>query len=99
MESLERWMLKHLENDDIVDIYNHGANQGWPLIYKETCALYEQFHEEIWDIVEQVAEREFSKVLRLLSIKYPSINTARDFERAMVWMALEYLAEKIVKED
>ena len=95
MESLEQWMLHNFEPQDIVSIAQDGADQGWPLIstMKETSALYERFHEEIWDLV-------INKYKSLHKFtKNDLMTNAWVFEACMVMEALEIVAHRIASED
>jgi len=107
MNNLQQWMLENLEVEDIIDIINYGIDENNPYFgkYMQTSALYDIFHEEIWEIASQHAVKLNKPNTMhmigdsLLDNPEEKITEAWEFERWMVWFAMEQIANKIAHEE
>jgi len=87
------WFVKNL-SEYAKDLEYHGAVNGVPGLtyYSETNAVYDQFEEEIFDIVEEYAQDFYGfSGLRLVS-NFKSVGSLTTFKNQMVWLAIEFCA-------
>lgn len=95
--TFQEWMTKNL-SDYLPDIAEHGCAGGFPGLtyYSDTCALYEQHKDEIWDALIESAEGLGIPPMRLVSSfnGAESVYTDHEFQHLLVW----YMAERIARE-
>ena len=93
------WMKNQFTHNELADLCNHGAVNGFGglIYYHETTALYEQYRDDIWAMLEEDRE-EFG--MQTCSELIASFNGAKDvasdeqYKNLLVW----YLAERIAFE-
>lgn len=101
--TLIEWVKENLA-DDIKNIAEHGCDSGYTgiIYYHETIALYETYFEEIWGILNTMAE-DYSFLTTMAFIT--STNYAKHiyddatFKNYMVWMAIENICFNLVGEE
>ena len=100
MKTLKDWFKENL-SDSAKDLAQYGASSGFSgiIYYKETTALYNEYTEEIWDMLEEDRESIGHKtILELIA----SFNGAKDvgsdeqLKNLLVWYACERLAQEEV---
>lgn len=96
-KTFKGWFLNNFDADDITEMDEIGAEHFGPFIYyADTSMLYEQFGEEIWDLVGEVAETYYSNTVQgVLAERNDDIDTPARFECVMVRLAAAYLAHKL----
>jgi len=100
-KTFKEWMTENLE-DSFEDIYNHGVNAGFPGLtyYTDTCALYDAFEDEIWEIASEESESLGSKNIMEFIAGFGCAESIQDittFKNAMTWYAAEYYAREYIE--
>lgn len=100
--TLVEWVKNNLE-DNLQDIQKHGCAGGFSGItcYYETTALYNQFQEEIWERVVDLAE-DFGKTPLELIAEFggaDNVECEGTFKNLLVWFAVEEIANELVEEE
>lgn len=87
------------EKEVAAEISQHGIDSGYPdLTYTDdTVALYAKYKADIWEVVESLSDEEMSTVLSNIADRF-HIDDVSIFENAMVWTAVELLAQAIADE-
>jgi hypothetical protein len=51
-------MQENYEPEELEDIERYGAQNGFHgmIYYSETCALYEEYHDDIWTMINDDAD-------------------------------------------
>ena len=96
------WMTDQFEHDELVDLCNHGAQGGFSglIYYHETTALYDQYHQNIWDMIWR--DREVFDMRTCLEL-LASFSGAKDvrsdvqFKNLLVWYAAEQIAFELTQ--
>jgi len=104
MKTLKEWVIDNFDQNEISDICKYGCVDGFSGItyYHETCALYDQYNEDIWerlwDLKDAMGD---SHVLQTIA----SFNGAKDvgsdtqFKNLLVWYAVEQIADELVNRE
>ena len=100
--SFSDWFKEHL-GDSAQDIVQHGADCGWSFItYTKDCVeLYDQFAEEIWEMLVEDSESFGHKnpMEFVATFKRSDMTETPDlFKNLLVWFACERLAHSFVEE-
>jgi|LauGreDrversion4_2_1035121.scaffolds.fasta_scaffold829181_2 hypothetical protein len=104
-QALCDWMTMHYDRDTIRAIAEHGCGAGCApgLIYYSDCVdFYNDFTEEIWEVVYYVAN-EFGITPVELLIEYQSQDRAKIESHSQLccafsWIAVEHLAQLLSAE-
>jgi hypothetical protein len=98
-KTFKAWMLANLDESQIRDIAQHGADSGWPGLtyYTDTCKLYNRFKEEIWEMLLEDAENLGQNVFEVIASfgGAKSVGSAEQFENLMTWYAAERIAQDL----
>ena len=100
-KNLEGWIRKEIP-EDINDIAKYGCQNGYPCIttYAQTSALYEIFHEDIWEILNELSEdlgnNGIFDIFRKEKLR--EINSCSTFNNLLVWTAIEVICDKLTLE-
>jgi len=104
--TFKEWLIKKLgpdndENDDeacyLEDLASYGASAGFPGLtyYDDTCALYNEYTEEMWDVLRSTAEDwDTENVLKVLATctGAKDVDTDTTFKNFVVWLVAEHYA-------
>ena len=98
-KSFRAWMKAHFDEGSLRDLAQYGAQSGFPGLtyYKDTGALYDKFHDEIWEVLYEDAESMGHKnILEMLGTFGGAENVGTDdqFKNLLVW----YMAERVARE-
>lgn len=101
-------MIKEIgsENDEnnndtdsnyLEDLATHGAASGFPGLtyYKDTCALYDRYTEELWEALCHIAENwDGNSILEMISSCTASkaIDSDTTLKNFIVWLVAEHYA-------
>ena len=93
-------MLEHFDPWELSDIAKHGADKGWSglIYYRETCELYDQYAEDLWDMLGEDADAFGSEsVLELIAGFGGASQVASDaqFKNLLVWYGAERVANRL----
>jgi hypothetical protein len=92
---LTNYLTEQFSHNELADIANHGCGGGVSgLIYTQDCVdLYEQFKEDCHNTIlsyqDATGEKGFPKWIQDGEQDY------RNFANAMIWFAVEWLAQEI----
>ena len=95
-------MQDQFTHNELADICNHGAQCGFGglIYYSETTELYNQYSDDIWDMLEE--DRECSGMKTCLEL-IASFNGAKDvgsdeqYKNLLVWYAAERIAVEMTQ--
>jgi len=98
-KTFRAWLSANLDKGQLRDLAEQGAPMGFPGLtyYKDTAALYDKFHEEIWSALDDDASGMGHKnILEMLGTFGGAENVENDvtFKNLLVW----YMAERIARE-
>lgn len=96
------WMRRQFNHNELADLSNYGAVCGFGglIYYHETAALYNQYHEEIWEMLEEDRQ---SFGMNTCSEVIASFNGAKDvvsdeqYKNLLVWYAAERIAYELTQ--
>ena len=96
------WLLHQYTHNELADICKHGAQNGYHglIYYSETTALYNRYHEEIWDLLNDNYDAlGFSSCLELIASfqTASNVNSDTQFKNLLVWYAAEEIAFDITQ--
>ena len=97
--TFKEWMLDRLDAGQIEDICDHGVDGGFPGLtyYSDTCKLYEEHKEEIWDALFEDADSLGYKTALDLMADFgtaKNVGSADQFENMLTW----YMAERVARD-
>ena len=102
-KTFKQWMQEQFDHDELKDMVNHGVNNGFSglIYYSETTALYQQYKDEIWDILYEESEAFGVSILEMLAQTRlgKDAATAYQFENFLVWFAAENIARDLTPEE
>jgi hypothetical protein len=97
MNLLKKHLLDNYSHNELADCARHGCAGGFGdfIYYCDTTRYFEQFKDECFEIVEEYNEM-------MGSTGFPEyINnnmvTYTNFANAMIWFAVEWLADEITQ--
>ena len=91
-----KWMREQYENEELEDIRDHGCVSGCAgglIYYSETTAIYDQYAEELHELIESWAFDCGTDIPKEILENFGYI--AR-FKNAVVWTATEIVADEIL---
>ena len=97
MNKLQTWFKEHYSREDVEEIQSNGLEGGIHGLtyYNETCALYERFKDEIWDMLWEESKEQCVTVMEFIaSFNYCRKNNVggdEQFKNILVWYAIEYI--------
>ena len=95
MKALEKYLRENYSHNELADCARHGCEGGFGdfIYYSDTIKYFEQFKEECFDIIneynEMTGESGFPSYINENMDSYTS------FANAMIWFAVEWVADKI----
>jgi hypothetical protein len=100
-QSFKDWMKETYEGHELRDIARYGAQGGYHGMgyFNETCALYEEYHDDIWTMINDDADSMGMTPLALIA----SFGGASDvcnnhtFKNLLVWYAAEKMAYELTE--
>jgi hypothetical protein len=103
IKTFKDWMLKQFNRMQMRDMVNNGANCGFAGLtyYCETTKLYQRFHHDIWQMLEEDAESSGMNIAEFIG----HFNCAKNischmtFVNLLVWYAAEKVAHDIAWQD
>lgn len=95
-EKLHKAIKKHsgMDDDQIIDAGNHGADAGWPgfTYYTDTVKFYEKNEDTIWELLEEEADALGEKNALALIGTFGGAKNVTDgqtFKNLLSWFTLE----------
>jgi hypothetical protein len=88
--------IKEYDIDDISMMAEHGCVNGigGMIYYKETSEIYDQYADELHDLVDRITE-EFGAFPAYIA---DNMGTQTLFKNSMVWFCAELVAQNIMAE-
>lgn len=88
-------------HDQMRDIVNHGIDAGysWFIYYNDIHPLYDTFHAEMWDIVNEYADALGESPLAVLDRDTGNIIDDSTFKTRIAWIAGTETANVILGSD
>ena len=100
-QTLKEFILENYA-DNIPDIANHGCQGGVSgmIYYDETSALYDKFHECIWETINHLKDDLGENALDIMasSTTAKNVNDEKTFKNYMLWFAVEVICQDIQSE-
>jgi len=94
-------MIESFSHDELADMVNHGVSGGYCglIYYSETTQLYQQYKDEIWDMLYDDAESQGGTILEMIAQFSGSKNvgSSDQFENLLVWYAAEKIAYELTE--
>jgi hypothetical protein len=99
--TFQEWLTDTLDEDQIKDLAEHGADAGWPgLTYTSDCVkLHDEFEEEIWNrLANDAAEFGHESVAEFVGTfnRKDMASDPDQFKNLLVWYMAETIAHEIV---
>lgn len=97
MRALEKHLRDNYSHNELADCANHGCVGGFGdfIYYSDTIRYFEQFKDDCFDIINEyndmTGEQGFPKYIN------DHIADYADFANAMIWFAVEWLADEITQ--
>lgn len=102
MKTIKEWVLENYGYETIVDITNHGMVSGFGnlIYYSDTVAFYDEFGEQIWDMLHEDAENMNMTIMELMASFNGQKNVGSDyqFKNMLCWYAVERVCHEIVND-
>ena len=94
------WLTETLDADQLADLARYGAAGGFPGLtyYCETTALYERYHDEIWEaLYDDAQDFGYSDPLAFVADLGGSkdVATGGQLTKLLVWYISERTAQRI----
>ena len=101
--TFKNWMKNQFDRSELLELATYGAQNGFMglIYYHETSALYDQYHDEIWSILEQDREEEgIQTCLDIIASFNGGKNVASDeqYKNLLVWYAAEKIAFELTED-
>lgn len=98
------WIENQFDHDELLDLATNGAQGGFNglIYYHETTALYDKYHNDIWDMLEHDREETgLQTCLDLIASFNGGKNVASDdqYKNLLVWYAAERIAFELTRDD
>lgn len=87
--------------EELKDISEHGCASGTSLIYySDTSAFHDKFEEDIWNLLEELAEDQGISILELICSFRGSkeVGSIIELKNLLSWFAIEEVASIEVNE-
>ena len=100
--NIKEWVLSTQSANDIKEIAEHGCINGCCnelIYYSDTIKFYDEFKEEIWELVSECAEDVEESTLTYISRAVKHIDTDTQFKNAMSWRAVEIVCLSLITAD
>ncbi len=100
--SFKDWMEKTFDRDEMKDIAAYGVAGGFHHLtyYKDTAALYQKYHDDIWDMLNEDANSMGHKHPLEMMVSFGgagNVSSRITFENLMVWYAAEKVAHELTE--
>lgn len=102
MSTLKGWVQEHYDEDQLRDLYTHGAAAGFPGItyYRHTNQLYDKYADEIWDrLSDQAVAFGYANPIKLVASFNGANNVWNEaqWKNLLVWWYVEETAAQLVE--
>lgn len=101
MNTFKQWMLEKFERDELRDMVEHGVQGGFSglIYYQETVELYEQYYQEIWEMLCDEANSLGMNPVELINNfrRSSSVVNHKEFVNLLVWFAAEKVAYDVIE--
>jgi len=95
-KTFKEWMTEGFSHNELADMVNHGVSGGFGglIYYSETTQLYQQYKEEIWDMLYLDAESFGETILQMIAnfSGAKNVGSSDQLENLLVWYAAEKIA-------
>ena len=96
------WMLNQFTHNELADLCNYGAQGGFPglIYYSETTALYDQYRDDIWEMLEEDRDQcGYQSCSELIASFNGAKNVGSDeqYKNLLVWYTAERIAFDITQ--
>jgi len=104
MTTFKQWVRNQYDDQELKDISEHGCVSGCAhgaIYYSETCALYDQYCDEIWEMIWNCRDScGSSNCLEFIASLQGAKNVGSDsqFKNLLVWFFIEETAIEILVE-
>ena len=100
--TFKKWMLNQFTHNELADLCNHGAQNGFSglIYYPETTALYNQYRDDIWDMLEEDRiQLGYQTCLELIASfnGAKNVGSENQYKNLLVWYAAERIAFEITQ--
>ena len=101
---MKKYLKEHYELDELKNASQSGCVSGCLsglIYYSETCAIYEQFKDQIWNWLDETAESlGYPNCIALIASFKGSKDVSSDeqYKNLLVWAFVEDMAFEIVEE-
>ena len=101
--TFQAWLQQTLDADQLADLARYGAAGGFPGLtyYRETGALYERYHDEIWEaLYDDAQDFGYRNPLAFVADLGGSkdVATGGQFANLCVWYLAERTAQQLAEE-
>jgi hypothetical protein len=97
--TLKHWVKRKIADGDWTaeEIARHGCVTGFNglIYYKETCALHDQYEDEVWEVAFQMAQETGEEPL----YAFRTCGNLNSLKNELVWNAVEYYCGKILEKE
>ena len=97
-QTFKQWMHSTYDRQELQDIAQFGCESGTAggmIYYSETCALYDQYAEELHDVIYNY-EKDTGVMPQYIVDRLGDLT---GFKNAVVWCVAELYAQEMVSED
>ncbi len=101
---MKKYLKEHYELDELQNASQHGcgcACLSGLIYYSETCSVYEQFKDQIWDWLYETAEDQGYPHCNALIASFngsKDVSSDEQYKNLIVWAFVESVAFEIVEE-
>jgi hypothetical protein len=100
--AFKEWMLTQFEHNEFADLCNHGAQNGFSGLtyYSETTVLYNQYHDDIWNMLEEDREAFGMDTCSELIASFhgaKDVGSEEQHKNLLIWYAAERIAFEITQ--
>ena len=92
-DSIEDWVRENISPSERKEVLEHGCVSGCVpdlIYYKDTCAFYEKYQEEIWDKLENTrVDMGLDSILHLVASFNGHVGSDDQFRNLLAWWAVE----------
>ncbi len=97
------WMMENFSTEELKDISQHGANNGWKyLSYTlDIEALYDKYESDIWEMLHDDAVNfGYKNAFELIAILRGAkdIDSLSQLKTLLIWYSAEEVAHRAVEE-
>lgn len=103
MSTIREYVQENFEPSTIKDITEHGMVSGFGqlIYYKDTCAFYDSYETEIWDMLEEDRDSHgFNATFDLIATfnGQRNVGSMHQFKNMLCWYAVERVCNDLIEE-